>query len=137
MKPRTGEEIVCMALGNWGHFDDTYDRFHDLLADAVGDEYAAFRRAMLTAIETWTADQRLSMLTEHWSEYGGLQNVPAAETNRFYPSAETMVRLNVVVQSYKVPRTFLHLYVHAHLFHELGRPNPVASLDGLVEYLLS
>lgn len=137
MKPHTGDEIVHMVLGHWGNYDETYDRFHNLLADAMGDGYETFRRAMLSAIEAWTADQRLEMLTFHWSQYGGLQNVPAAETVRFYPSAETMVRLNVVVQSYKVPRTFLHLYVHAHLFHELGRPSPLAGLDMLVEELLS
>lgn len=137
MKPYTGNQVVELALYHWGNFDEMYDNFQTLFINATRDGYETAQRALLTAIEVWTADQRLSMLTEHWSGYGGLQNVPAAETVRFYPSAETMVRLNVIVQTYKVPRTFLHLYVHAHLFSQLGKPSPLAGLDMLVEELLS
>lgn len=130
---QTSPDLLYEALNLWGRYAENYNHYEDLLRWSEGTGFAASRNAVLMAIRVWTQDERIQLLKEHWGkEYGGFANVPVEATVRFNPSHETLARLNHLIEFNRMPREVLHLYVHAHLFRQLGMPGPLDELGTML-----
>lgn len=129
---RKGDEILVRALDRWGDYSVFLDHFYELLR---GVEEAPAQH-LHAAIEAWTSGQRLKMIEIHLESIGiGLDNAKPQDVEQFEVPIKKLMQINGVVGFYKVPRAFIHLYVHAWLCRALGKPNPLKELDLLLDEL--
>lgn len=129
---RKGDEILLKALDCWGEYDVTYAYFHQLLHGA--EERPS--QHLHAAIEAWTSGQRLKMIEAHLGSLGvGLDDAKPQDVEQFEVPIKKLMQVNGIVGFYKVPRAFMHLYVHAWLCEALGMPSPLKELDLLLDEL--
>lgn len=129
---RKGDEILVRALDRWGDHDTLYDHFYELL-DGAGERSSQHLHA---AIEAHTSEQRMDFIQLHLHTSGkSLKDAKPEDVEQFEVPISKLMQINGIVGFYKVPRAFIHLYVHAWLCQALGMPSPLKELDLLLDEL--
>lgn len=104
----TGEQVMNQAFGALYGMDalvDNYSLTYSNLDHNPDMEEA--KMYLLASLERYIARMRLTLVARNIEKLEGINwDIPA----------EAMFRLNGIVGFYSVPRTFLWLYIHAHLY---------------------
>ena len=131
-----GDEILATALSVWSGYDSIYEHFYQVMEAGTGENFGRTRHHLHAAIESWTSEQRLEMIKLHLdAQCGGLDNAGPADVAPFEVAVPRLLQINGIVGFYKVPRAFIHLYVHAHLFKALELQGPLDLLDDFIDAL--
>ena len=130
------DEILATALSVWSGYDSIYEHFYYVMEASTGENFGRTRQHLYAAIESWTSEQRLEMIKLHLDVLcGGLDKAGPADVAPFEVPVPRLLQINGIVGFYKVPRAFIHLYVHAHLFKALDLDGPLDLLDGFIDTL--
>lgn len=130
------DEILATALSVWSGYDSIYEHFYYVMEASTGENFGRTRHHLYAAIESWTAEQRLEVIRAYLEvRCGGLDNAGPADVEPFQVPISKLTQINGIVGFYKVPRAFIHLYVHAFLFKALGLEGPLDLLDGFIDDL--
>lgn len=132
------DNFMFRAMTVWNDDEDLmifqYGMLYGKLRNDTPDgmDFTDAEKYLLGSLERYIQAYRVKALADHWAS---LPEMTTTDVARFDLTPLTSLKINGLIGHYGIPRTFIFVYLHAHMLYELHRPSPLAQLNALVAEL--